>query len=56
MYHVLVSRFAVKDNQSLHDMRDDDVHHATIMVEIRYSLATLNANNFVVYGQNIKCG
>ena len=32
------------------------IHHATIMVEIRHSLATLNANNFVVYGQNIKCG
>ena len=26
------------------------------MMEVRYSFATLNSNNFIVYGQKIICG
>ena len=61
LYHGLVSHFAVKETQAFHRSTTtmrlrfvcDRRRYAT-MVEIRHSLATLNSNNLVVYGQKHK--
>ena len=57
----LVSRFPVKNTQVLIIMRDDvcvrfvyERRRYATRVKMRRGLATLNSNNFVVYGQKHK--
>ena len=55
--HGLVSRFAVQNTHALIDTRDNDVYErrrCATKVKISHALATLNSNNFVVYGQKHK--